>query len=125
VNAGTQEVLGTAKAADLGIEVMPEFAQVVRRAVGEGAIGLRPDILGRVEFGGVRRELVDVEARVDGQEGPHLPAAMEGAAIPEQVHRAPQVSKQMLQEGPDVEAREGVRSTSQIPGQPPASRRNR
>ena len=81
-------------------------------------IGLRPDVLGWVEFGRVRREVMDVEPAVGREEVANLAPPVDGAAIPEQVHGAAEVAEQMLQEGADVEAREVARATTQIEGQP-------
>ena len=60
---------------------------------GERLVSLGPDVLRRVEFGRVRREVVDVQVRVIREEGLNLPAAVDGAAIPEQVYRAAQVAE--------------------------------
>jgi hypothetical protein len=110
--------LRTPKAADTGIEVVPELDQVVGSAVGQGSVGARPDILGRIELGRIRGEIVDVQPGVSREEIPHLPAPVGGAAIPEQIHGAAKVPEQMLQKGPDVEAREIAWATAQVERQP-------
>ena len=63
-------------------------------------------VLGRIELGGVRGEVVDVKAAMIGQERTDLATSMDGATIPQQVDGTAQVAEQMLEEGADVEARE-------------------
>ncbi len=98
--------------------MVAELDQVLGSAVGQGAVSPVPDVLGRVELGRVRGEVVDVQPGVGREEVPHLPSPVDGAAIPEQVHGAAKVSEQMLQKGPDVETREIARATAKVEGEP-------
>lgn len=93
VDAGPEEVPRAPQATDRGVQSQPEIGQVIGRTVGERLVSLGPDVLRRVEFGRVRREVVDVQVRVIREEGLNLPAAVDGAAIPEQVYRAAQVAE--------------------------------
>jgi len=93
---------------------LPEIGQVIGRAVGEGLIGLCPDILRRIEFRRVCREGVDMQARVLGEERLDFTTPVDRAAVPEQVDGAVQVSEKMVEKGPDVEAGEIVRATAKI-----------
>lgn len=67
---------------------LPEIGQIIRRSVGERLVGLGPDILRGIEFGRVRREVMDVQARVTRDKGLNLATPVDGAAIPEQIHGA-------------------------------------
>jgi hypothetical protein len=73
---------------------------------------LRPDVLRRVEFRGVRGEVVPLDPRPVAKEDLHLAAPMDRAPVPEQGHRAPQVLQQVPEEAPDIQPGE-------IPGAEP------
>lgn len=125
MDARPEEVPRTPKAADRRVQSLPEIGQIIRRTVGERLVSLSPDVLRRIEFGCVRREVMDVEARVVREEGPNLAAAVDGAAIPEQVHGAAQVPEQVLEERADVEASEIAGATAEIERQAPPLGRHR
>ncbi len=114
-------MLRAPKAADGGVQSLPEIGQIIRRAVGERLVGLGPDILRGIEFGRVRREVMDVQARVTREEGLNLSTPVDGAAIPEQIHGAAQMPEQVMQEGADIETRE----IAEIERQPPPGGRHR
>ena len=95
-----------AQAPGCRVQSPAELGEVVGSAVRQGAIGLCPDVLGRVELGRVRGEFVNVQARVSRDENRDLPPPMDRAAIPEEHHGAAEMPKQMPEEGPDVEPRE-------------------
>ena len=76
-------------------------------AVGQAAVRLVPDVLGRIEFRGVGWEVLRVDPRMLLQETADFFAAVDGALIPEQKHRPPKVSQQMAHESQDIQAVEG------------------
>jgi len=61
---------------------------------------------------------MDMHARVLGEERRDLPPPMDRAAVPEHVDGIAQVTEQMVQEGPDAEARNVARATAAIERQP-------
>ena len=101
-------------------ESVAELAQIVGRSICEAMVCLRPDVLGRIEFRGVRGEVVHMELRMSGQEVPDFTPAMNRAAIPKQVDRAAQVAQQVTEEGLDIEAGEIVGATPEVEGDTPA-----
>jgi hypothetical protein len=82
-------------------------------------IGLRPHVLGGIEFRRVRRKVVHPDPKMRHQERSDLAPAMDWAAIPEHVDRSAQMAKEMTEESLDIEAREIVTPAPQIQGQPP------
>jgi hypothetical protein len=88
-------------------------------AIGEFVVRPGPDVLRRIEFGRVRREVVNVKSGMVGQERSDLAMSMDRAAIPQQVDGTAEVAEQMLEEGADVEAREISRPTPEIERQVP------
>ncbi len=87
-------------------------------AVGQGAVGLGPDIFSGIEFRGIGGELFDVESGMEGDPLLHCAAAMDRAPIPQQDNRAPQVPKQVLEEGADIQSREIAGAQREREGQP-------
>jgi hypothetical protein len=67
---------------------------------------------------------MDVQTRMALEERPHLPAPVDGAAIPEQLHGTAQVAEQVVQERADVEAGEIAGATPEIERQAPPSGRD-
>jgi hypothetical protein len=65
VDAGPEKVLRAPKATDRGVQLLPEFDQVIRTTVGECPVSLSPDVLRRIEFGYVRREVTGEFAEED------------------------------------------------------------
>jgi hypothetical protein len=57
---------------------------------------LGPDILGRIEFRRVGREVMSMETRVLPEERLDLSAPVDRAVVPEQVDGAAQVAQQMV-----------------------------
>ena len=93
---------------------MAELAEIVGGAVSERMVSLRPHILGGIELRCVRREVVDIEPRMVGQERADVATSMDRAAIPEQVDWATPMTEQVVQEPPDIEAAEIPRTTPEI-----------
>ena len=62
-----QEILGAAQSARRIGEASAKFAEIIRRAVRKIVIGLRPHVLGRIEFRRVGGEVVHFEPRVRGE----------------------------------------------------------
>lgn len=85
---------------------MAECGEIVRGVIGEGTVGLGPDVLGGVEFGRIGGEEVNVEPGMARAEALDVVAPVDGATVPEQIDGAPEVTQQVSKEGLDVEARE-------------------
>jgi hypothetical protein len=113
-----KESLGATEPARRAIQAMAEFAEIIGGTIGEFMARLGPHVLGWIELRGVRREVVDVEPRMVGQERTDFATSMDRAAIPEQVDGATQMTEQVLEERTDVEAAE-------IPGATPEIKRPR
>jgi hypothetical protein len=79
-------------------------------------VRLSPDVLGRIEFRRVRREVMDIEPRMIGQERADLTSAMDRAAIPQQGDGAAQVTEEVPEEGVDVETRKIPGTTAEVEG---------
>ena len=71
-----------AKAAPSGSEHSIQLSQVHGRTVGQGPIGLSPDVFRRIEFRGVSWELFHVEPWMGGDPLFDRLAAMNGSPIP-------------------------------------------
>lgn len=84
-------MLRAPKAADRGVQSLPEIGQIIGRTVGKCLVSLGPDVLRWVEFWCVGWEVMDMQARVVRDEVLNLPAAVDGAAIPEQLYGTAQV----------------------------------
>ena len=84
-----------------------QLSHIRGSAVGQAAVRLVPDVLGRIEFRGVGREVLRVDPRMLLQEAADLFAAVDGALIPEEKHRTPKVSHQMLLLGSDRQGADG------------------
>lgn len=96
VDARPEEMLRAAKAADRGVQSLPEIGQIIRRTVGERLVSLGPDVLRRIEFGRVRREVMDMQTRMLVEERSDLAPPVDRAAVPQQVDGAAQMSEQMV-----------------------------
>lgn len=75
--------------------------------VGQAVVRLVPDVLGRIEFRGIGREVFGVNSGVLLQEAADFFAAVNGPLIPEQKYRTPEVSQQIAHESQDIQAVEG------------------
>jgi len=104
-------MLGTAQAARRVGEASTQFAEIIQRPIGEFLISLGLHVLGRLEFGRVRGEVVGLESRMTGEKRTNFAPAMDWTAIPEQVDRAAQMTQEVTEKGLDVEAAEVVRHT--------------
>ncbi len=89
-----------------GSEPPVELNHVHGRTVGQGAIGLGPDVFRRIELWRVGRELFHVESWMGGDPLVDFFTAMDRAPIPEQDDGSPQMPEQVLQERSDIQAGE-------------------
>jgi hypothetical protein len=96
------------------VQSVPEFVEIVGCAIGERLISLSPHILRGVELRRIRGKVVDAQARMALEERPNLPASVDAAAIPKQLHGTAQVAEQVMQERADVEAGEIAGATAEI-----------
>jgi len=78
-----------------------EIGEVNRGAVRQGPLGLRPDELRRVEFGGVAGEPFHLEARVGPEDASDPGARVDRGPIPEEDDRPSEVPEEGAQEGRD------------------------
>jgi hypothetical protein len=91
-----------------------EITEIVGSAIGEFMVSLRPNVLGWIELWRVRRKVMHIEPGMVGQELVDFAAPMDGATVPEQIDGAPQMAKQVLEEGADVETAEIARTAPEI-----------
>jgi len=75
-------------------QVVEEGVDVKGAAVGELVLEKLPRELVRIELGGVGGEAFDMETRMAGEHLPHVRAAVDGAAIPEQDDGASEMAQQ-------------------------------
>lgn len=83
-------------------EAASEFADIFGRPIGESVLSLSPDKLLRIDLWRIRRKAKNMEPLVPGQEFFDDNALMDGATVPEQHHRSPQMVKQVPQESDDL-----------------------
>ena len=91
------------EAANRGAKRVAECGEIVRGAIGEGAVGLAPDVLGGVEFGRIGGEEVHVQPGMARAEALDVAAPVDGATVSEQIDGAQEVAQQVSKEGLDVE----------------------
>jgi hypothetical protein len=104
---------------------MAELAKIVRCSIGECTVSLGPHVLGRIELRRVRREVVDVESWMLGEERADLASSMDRATIPKQVDRTPQMAQELAEEGLNVETAESAGPTAEVKRHPPPLGRHR
>lgn len=85
-----------------------EFSEVVRDAVGHGALEVTPDVFIGVELRGIPRETIRVEPRVRLNEIPHQNAPVLPATVPQEDHRATQVAEQLPKKPDDLGRPDGL-----------------
>jgi len=85
-------------------EAASEFGDVLGRRIGEIVLGLGPDKLLRIDLWRIRWKGEDMKPLVPAQEFFDDDALVDGAAVPEQHHRPPQMAKQVPQESDDLHA---------------------
>ena len=83
-----------------------QLLQMRRGPIGEGRIRLIPDMLSRVKLWGVGWEVVGMDPGMLLQIRRDLPPRVNGATIPQQHHRTPQMLQQGPEESPDSQAGE-------------------
>ena len=74
--------MGPAEATDSSAERGAKLGEIIGGAIGERTVGLGPHVLGRVEFGRVGGEEVDVQSGMVINEGLDITPPMDRAAIP-------------------------------------------
>jgi hypothetical protein len=97
-DAATQEAWGVTDAEQRGEQLCPEGPAIIGPAVGEPALGQRPDAFVRVQFGGVGREPLEVQARELGTQGANEGPFVDRAAVPQHDHGAPEVAQELPEE---------------------------
>lgn len=103
---------------------MSEFDDILGRAIGQGALGLGPDEFVRVEFWSIGWEELDIQPSLLAQEVLDDEALMDGASIPKQHHRSPQLPKQTPQEPNDLHPRDVGAMETEIESKPPPTGRH-
>ena len=83
-----------------------QLLQMRRGTVGQGGIGLAPDMLSGVEFRRVRWKVVGMEPGMSLQIALDLSPGVNGAAVPQQHHSPAQRPQQSLEERADIQAGE-------------------
>ena len=114
MDARPQQFLGSPDSSHGAGEAAIELVEIAGSAVGQGGIALAPDELGRVEFRGIGREPLHMDSRTLRQITLNLLAPVDGAAVPQENDRAPEMPEQMLQEREDMQASEVVATQPDI-----------
>lgn len=103
---------------------MSEFDNILRRAIGQGTLGLGPNEFVRVEFRSIGWEELNIQSPLLAQEVLDDEALVDGASIPKQHHRSPQVPEQIAQEFHDLHARDVGAVETEIESKPPPTGRD-
>jgi hypothetical protein len=83
--------------AKISLQLTEIFCCAVRQVI----LHLGPDEFVRIDLGRVRWKAMRSQSRIPPQEGQHVPALMNRAAIPEQFDRASQMTKEMAKKHDD------------------------
>jgi len=103
IDARPEQVLGAARVLEGGAQLAVELRNILRGAVGQAAIALAPDVLSRIEFRGVRREVLRLNPGVPAEERLHGLTPVNRALIPEQDQRAAEVSQELPEEPANIQ----------------------
>jgi len=103
IDARPEQVLGAARPLEGGSQLAVELRHILRGAVGQPTVALTPDVLSRVEFRGVRREVLRLNPGVLAEERLHGLTPMDRALVPEQDQRAAEVSQELPEEPADIQ----------------------
>lgn len=125
IDAAPEKFLRTSDSPDRPSEILVEGGHVFRPPIGERPIGLRPDKLRRVELGGVGGEAEDLESRVVAEESLDFLAAVNGAPVPQEDHRPPQVPEEVVAERADLQPAEVPGPALEVEGQAAVPGRDR
>ena len=98
MNAPAEVGLGLAQVAEGFGQRGEELAELVRATVGQGVVRLAPDPFIRVEFWGIRRETLQMKARVLATEVSDRFTFVRFAVVPDDEDMTAQVAKQIAQE---------------------------
>ncbi len=101
-----------------GSEHPVELNHVHGHPVGQGTIGLGPDVFRRIELRRVGRELFHVESWMGGDPRSDFFTAMDRSPIPEQDDGSLQMPEQVLQERSDIQAGEIVTAQPKVERHP-------
>lgn len=113
-----------AKASHSGSEHALKLPHIHGGTVGQGPIGLSPDVLRRVQVRRVGRELFHVEPGMGGDPLVDSFSAMNGSPIPQQDNGTTQMLEQMSQERSDIQPGEIAAAQPEIERHPPALERH-
>lgn len=111
---------GAAQARERGGEGVQQRPLIIGATVRQLRLRARPHAFVGVEFRGIRREVLEAQARLALEKGPDDRPAMDLAVVPEHHHRAAQVPQQMAEEvarigGADVGAVEPEVESAPVP----------
>ena len=124
MDTGSQQPLGSPDSSHGAGEAPMELIQTARRAVGQRGIALTPHEFGRVKLRRVGREPLHLDSRTLRQVALNFLAPVDGASIPQENDRAPEMFEQMLQERDDMQSREIIAAQPDIEADALAVRRN-
>ena len=98
-HAPAQQRLRSPDAGEAGAEVAEELALGIGSVVRQGVLRELPDPLARVEFGGIAREAVQMQAGVAGLQRADGVAAVDRAIVPDHDHGATEMAKEIPEKG--------------------------
>jgi len=102
LDAAAEPWRGLSDALECSGDAPPQFGDILWAAVGEAALGERPNTLVGVEGGSVRGKVLDVQARSIARERAQRFALMGLGVIEQRDHVSAQVAQQMAQELTDL-----------------------
>ena len=95
---GAQFLLGAPNPAGIRVQATAQVPEILEQAVGRMPFPIVPELLGRVEFRGIRRELFDMQPRVGLADRLDGTPPVNTGAIPEEDDMAPQLAQQRPEE---------------------------
>ena len=114
LDARPEQSLGAFDPLNRTTQVRSEFVKVPGSHVGQGPVGLSPNVLRGVKLRRVGWEVFGPNTRPISQECLNLSAAMDGTSIPKQDHGSWEVAQQRDAEGPNVQAGEGAPEATDV-----------
>ena len=125
MNASAQPARRLLQCPQRSVQPPVEGVEISGAAIGQASLGIRPDALVGIEFGGVGREIFQMEPRVAATQLPDRFALVDRSIIEEHDHVAPQVAQQMEEEGADVGVADVVAMATEVKSDPPADSAHR
>ena len=99
---------------DSTTQLRSESGNVRRRTIGEGVLCLAPDELIRIEFWSIGGETMNMKSLMPVNKILDTDAPVNRAAVPEENHRATQMSQKVAQESDDLHTGDVARVEAEV-----------